>query len=101
MKRRHFVLLLTATTFAAHAGEAPESQWRGNPTTLATLLQDGYRIVSVVGDPHGKAGSVETFYLQRDQSAFKCVEQHPPLEPRSRTPNASFGCFELVQPYTK
>ena len=100
MKLRPFVLLLTTVTFAAHAGEAADSQWQANPTTLATLLQDGYRIVSVIGEPHGKAGSAETFYLQRDQSAFKCVEQHA-FEPKPRTPTALFGCFELVQPYTK
>jgi len=99
MKLRPVAVLFTFAASIAHAGQVADSQWRANSTTLATLLQDGYRIVSVISVPRGNAGSAETFYLQRDQSAFKCVEQHLPEAKTKASGASSFGCFELVQPY--
>jgi len=99
MKLRPLAVLLSTVASIAHAGQAADSQWRANATTLATLLQDGYRIVSVIGVPRGNAGSTETFYLQRDQSAFKCIEQHLSDAKTKASGGPSFACFELVQPY--
>jgi hypothetical protein len=98
MKLRLAALLLSAAAFAVHAEDTPDSQWRASPMTLATLLQDGYRIVTVLDGARGNAGSIETFYLQRDQSAFRCFQQRQ-SDLKTRTPDAPFGCFELVQPF--
>src|SRR5579871_2818008 len=66
-------LVCATVTFAAQAqtSAAPDSQWRASPTTLATLLQDGYKIVAVVNGVRGNAGPADTIFVQRDQSAFK------------------------------
>lgn len=98
MPVRFAALVLAAVTLNVHAQEAPDSEWQANPVTLATLLQDGYRIVSVIEAPRADAGSLAAFYLQRDQNAFKCLEQRQP-EPQTKTPGTHFSCFELVQPH--
>ncbi len=87
------VILFAASSLAAHAETAqPDGQWRANPITLSTLLQDGYKIVAVVSGAHGSAGSADTIFVQRDQSAFKCID---PSQSDAKTKAA---CFELVQP---
>ncbi|MFP3565644.1 hypothetical protein [Paraburkholderia sp. SIMBA_030] len=86
------VILFAASSLAAHAETAPDGQWRANPTTLSTLLQDGYKIVAVLNSAHGSAGSTDTIFVQRDQSAFKCID---PSQAEAKTKAA---CFELVQP---
>ncbi|MGF6775711.1 hypothetical protein [Paraburkholderia sp. GAS334] len=88
---------LAMASLAAHAEPVPDSQWQASQVTLFTLVQDGYRIVSVIDERHGEANSTQTFYLQREQGAFKCVEQHQ-VEPKTRTPEGQFACFELSQP---
>jgi hypothetical protein len=88
---------LAGTTAALSAqAQAPgtsDSQWRAASTTLATLLQDGYKIVAVVNDARGNAGPADTIFVQRDQSAFKCID---PLQPDARA--KAPACYELVPP---
>ncbi|NYH23704.1 hypothetical protein GGD40_003183 [Paraburkholderia bryophila] len=75
----------------------PDSQWRPTQTTLSTLLQDGYKIVAVVNGAHGSAGPADTIFVQRDQSAFKCIDPQQP-EARTKTPTTPPVCYELVPP---
>ncbi|HEY2021131.1 hypothetical protein [Paraburkholderia sp.] len=73
-----------------------DSQWRASPTTLATLLQDGYRIVAVVNGVRGNAGPADTIFVQRDQSAYKCID---PQQADANTKAATApACYELVPP---
>ncbi|MFM0202340.1 hypothetical protein PQR53_20990 [Paraburkholderia fungorum] len=88
------VLLVGASPLTAAAQTPPDSQWRTSPITLSTLLQDGYKIVAVVNEAHGNAGAADTIFVQRDQSAFKCID---PQQPDSKS-KPSAACFELVQP---
>jgi hypothetical protein len=88
-------LLGAASALTAHAQSAPDSQWRSSPLTLSTLLQDGYRIAAVVNDAHG-ADAGNTIFVQRDQSAFKCLDPQP-TDAKSRA-TASPACYELVPP---
>jgi hypothetical protein len=68
-----------------------DSQWRASSTMLATLLQDGYKIVAVVNN-----GPADTIFVQRDQSAFKCID--PQQADAKAKPSAASGCYELVPP---
>jgi hypothetical protein len=90
-------LLSGAAAFAAQAQTSPDSQWRASATTLSTLLQDGYKIVAVVNGAHGSAGPADTIFVQRDQSAFKCIDPQQP-DAKTRTSVAPPACFELVPP---
>ncbi|WP_176058788.1 hypothetical protein [Paraburkholderia sp. BCC1876] len=81
----------------AQSQTPPDSQWRPTPTTLSTLLQDGYKIVAVVNSARGSAGTADTIFVQRDQSAFKCIDPQPP-EARTKTPTTPPVCYELVPP---
>jgi hypothetical protein len=89
-------LTLAGTTAAltAHAQaqnpNTSDSQWRASSTMLATLLQDGYKIVAVVNN-----GPAETIFVQRDQSAFKCID---PQQPDAKAKSSAAGCYELVPP---
>ncbi|MFT4065091.1 hypothetical protein [Paraburkholderia sp.] len=90
--------LLAAATLPAQAQTpaSSDSQWRASPLTLATLLQDGYRIVAVVNGVRGNAGPADTIFVQRDQSAFKCID---PQQPEAKTRAAAApACYELVPP---
>jgi hypothetical protein len=60
---------------------------------LSTLLQNGYKIVAVVNTPRGAGGPADTIFVQRDQSAFKCIDPQQP-DARTKAP----ACFELVPP---
>ena len=92
------VALLGATlTLTAQAQIPPDSQWRTSPITLSTLLQDSYKIVAVVNGTHGNAGPADTIFVQRDQSAFKCIDPQQP-DARTKTSVAPPACFELVPP---
>ncbi|EIF29760.1 hypothetical protein BCh11DRAFT_05217 [Burkholderia sp. Ch1-1] len=82
---------------AAQAQTPSDSQWRTSATTLSTLLQDGYKIVAVVNGAHGNAGPAETIFVQRDQSAFKCIDPQQP-DAKTKTSVAPPACFELVPP---
>jgi hypothetical protein len=87
----------TATlTAQAQTPAMSDSQWRASSTTLATLLQDGYRIAAVVNGARGNSGPVDTIFVQRDQSAFKCID---PQQPDGKTKtSAAPACYELVPP---
>lgn len=86
-----------SATLPAQAQTSPDNQWRATSTTLSTLLQDGYKIVAVLNGAHGNAGPVDTIFVQRDQSAFKCIDPQQP-DTKTRTPIAPAACFELVPP---
>ena len=90
-------LLGAASTLTAQAQAAPDSQWRTTQLTLATLLQDGYKIVAVVNEPHGTSGPADTIFVQRDQSAFKCIDPQQ-SDTRAKATVAPPACFELVPP---
>ncbi|NPT53379.1 hypothetical protein [Paraburkholderia elongata] len=85
-------LVTAASSLCANAQTPPDSQWRASPITLPTLLQDGYKIVAVVNGARVNAGSADTIFVQRDQSAFKCIDPSP-ADAKARA-----ACFELVQP---
>ena len=85
-----FALLGAASAPTAQAQTSPDSQWRASATTLSTLLQDGYKIVAVVNSAHSNSGPTDTIFVQRDQSAFKCID---PQQPDAKTKAA---CFELA-----
>lgn len=76
----------------------PDSQWRATQTTLSTLLQDGYKIVAVVNSAHGSASSADTIFVQRDQSAFKCIDPQQQAEAKTKTAATPPVCYELVPP---
>lgn len=86
-------LACTASALNAQAQTSPGSQWRASVTTLSTLLQDGYKIVAVVNGAHGSAGTADTIFVQRDQSAFKCIDPQQP-DAKTKAP----ACFELAPP---
>ena len=91
------IALLSGTAaFAAQAQTPPDSQWRTSSTTLSTLLQDGYKIVAVVTGTHA-TGPADTIFVQRDQSAFKCIDPQQ-TDAKTRTSVAPPACFELVPP---
>ncbi|OLL29788.1 hypothetical protein BTH42_20310 [Burkholderia sp. SRS-W-2-2016] len=84
----------TALTAQAQTPTTSNDQWRAASTTLATLLQDGYKIVAVVNNgAHGNAAPADTIFVQRDQSAFKCIDPQQP-DPKAKAP----ACYELVPP---
>jgi hypothetical protein len=87
------VALLAAAPLTANAQTPPGSQWRASPITLSALLQDGYKIVAVVNGAYVNGGSADTIFVQRDQSAFKCIDPQQP-DAKTKAP----ACFELVQP---
>ncbi|MBN3806455.1 hypothetical protein GXB81_25865 [Paraburkholderia sp. Ac-20336] len=89
-------LVCAGATLAARAQTPADSQWRASPMTLATLLQDGYRIAAVVNDTRGNGGPADTIFVQRDQSAFKCID---PQQSDAKTRQAETpACYELVPP---
>ncbi|MEX3857422.1 hypothetical protein [Paraburkholderia sp. BR10923] len=77
-------------TAQAQTPSTSDSQWRASSTMLATLLQDGYKIVAVVNN-----GPADTIFVQRDQSAFKCIDAQ---QPEAKAKTAAAGCYELVPP---
>ncbi|WP_027212510.1 hypothetical protein [Burkholderia sp. WSM2232] len=82
-----------ASVSSGYAQSPADNQWRASQMTLSTLLQNGYRIVAVVNTPRGDGGPADTIFVQRDQSAFKCIDPQAP-EPGKKAP----GCYELAPP---
>lgn len=82
---------------AVQAQTPPDSQWRTSATTLSTLLQNGYKIVAVVHSAQGSAGPADTIFVQRDQSAFKCIDRQQ-SDAKTRASVAPPACLELVPP---
>ncbi|HVE08193.1 MAG TPA: hypothetical protein VNE00_13150 [Paraburkholderia sp.] len=70
------------------------SQWKepDDLTTMQTLVQNGYRLVSVAVYQSGPALNRE-FYLQRDQSVYRCTEE------TTAAARAALACVELAQPH--
>ncbi|XUW87935.1 hypothetical protein OH764_14195 [Burkholderia sp. M6-3] len=88
------IALLGAASATAVLAQTPtDNQWRASQTTLSTLLQNGYKIVAVVNTPRGAGGPADTIFVQRDQSAFKCIDPQAP-EAGKTAP----GCYELAPP---
>ena len=99
MNRYVSALLLLSASMAAAAEESPSSQWRYVELSLQDLIQNGYNMVSVTSEAANPDGaSVETFFLQKGNSAFKCSETHV-NNVKARRSVALFGCWELVKPY--
>ncbi|MDE1182006.1 hypothetical protein [Paraburkholderia sp.] len=97
-----FLISVALGVTAARAQTAPDLQWKTVPSmTLATLVQSGYRIVAVTKMPSAagsKSKAVTEYVLQKEASAFTCVEDGQPA--RASDDGASqFRCDELVQPY--
>ncbi|CAD6507566.1 hypothetical protein LMG28727_00071 [Paraburkholderia kirstenboschensis] len=92
------IALLGAASATAVLAQTPtDNQWRASQTTLSTLLQNGYKIVAVVNTPRGVGGPADTIYVQRDQSAFKCIDPQGPEAGKEAGKNAP-GCYELAPP---
>ncbi|ASV98197.1 hypothetical protein [Paraburkholderia aromaticivorans] len=93
-----FIVLLGGAAASAVQAQTPsDSQWRTSATTLSTLLQNGYKIVAVVNGTQGSTGPADTIFVQRDQSAFKCIDPQQP-DAKARAAVAPPACFELVPP---
>lgn len=92
-------VLLCLATVSAHA--APDAQWKDQSTTLATLVQSGYRLVAVDHAPSPNTPGVLTtvYYVQKDTSMAACSEAHRVVDAKKGTKTAEFTCSELVQPY--
>ncbi|HYS62735.1 MAG TPA: hypothetical protein VEN30_02775 [Paraburkholderia sp.] len=90
-------LASAASVLTAHAQTSSDSQWRPSSMTLSTLLQNGYRIVAVVNGAQGTTGPADTIFVQRDQSAFKCIDSQQP-DAKAKPSATPPGCFELVPP---
>jgi hypothetical protein len=86
-----------ASSLSAQAQTPPDSQWLTSQSTLPTLLQDDYRIVAVANGAHGNAGAADTIFVQRDQSAFKCIDPQQ-ADAKTKASVAPPACFELVPP---
>ncbi|CAB3648696.1 hypothetical protein [Paraburkholderia rhynchosiae] len=90
-------LLGAASALAVQAQAPTDNQWRVSQTTLSTLLQNGYKIVAVVNTPRGDGGPADTIFVQRDQSAFKCVDPQASDAGKDVGRKAP-GCYELAPP---
>ncbi|MFP3603133.1 hypothetical protein [Paraburkholderia sp. SIMBA_053] len=91
------IALLGAASATAVLAQSTDNQWRASQTTLSTLLQNGYKIVAVVNTARGAGGSADTIFVQRDQSAFKCIDPQAPEAGKEAGKNAP-GCYELAPP---
>ncbi|CAH2926964.1 MAG: FIG00463515: hypothetical protein [uncultured Paraburkholderia sp.] len=88
------VALLGAASVTATQAQTPtDNQWRASQSTLSTLLQNGYKIVAVVNTARRDGAPADTIFVQRDQSAFKCIDPQGP-EPGKKAP----ACYELAPP---
>lgn len=92
-------LVLIASAISSYAAELPTSQWKIVGLSLFDLLQAGYRIAAVTSNPSSDGASTETFFLQKNEGTYKCIEVHV-TDVKARESVALFNCFELVQPYT-
>jgi hypothetical protein len=99
MKNIAAATLLTLSALSAHA--APNQQWKDDSTTFATLVQSGYRLVTVDHAPSADSPSLQTtvYYLQKDSSVFTCLEAHRAVDAKTGSAAGEFSCAELVQPY--
>ncbi|GAB7547454.1 MULTISPECIES: hypothetical protein [unclassified Cupriavidus] len=89
---------LATVALSAQAVQAPDSQWQRVGLSLSELVGRGYGIAAVTSDSSPNGVSTETFYLQRGESAYKCIEVHA-IDFKAKKSAALFDCFELVTPY--
>jgi hypothetical protein len=96
-----FALSAISALPASSAQAAPNQQWKDDSTTFATLIQSGYRLVTVDHVPGADSqGSMSTvYYLQKESSVFACHESHHVGDARPGSASGEFACAELVQPY--
>lgn len=99
MKRIAATLLLGLAAGSALA--APNTQWKDASTTLATLIQSGYRLVAVDHAPASNNPALTTtvYYVQKDTSMGACSEVHHIVDAKKGVMTSEFTCSELVQPY--
>lgn len=90
------ILLIAAT--ASAADEMASSQWKYGNLSMYELVGNGYSIVAAASDVNPRGVSLETFFLQKGNSVYKCSETHV-SDVRTRKTAAMFGCWELVKPY--
>lgn len=90
--------VLIASAISSHAAEPPTSQWKMVGLSLFDLVQAGYRIVVVTSNPSSGGAIVETFFLQKNEGIYKCIEVHV-TDVKAMESVALLNCFELVQPY--
>jgi hypothetical protein len=98
MKKTIVTFVLGTALLSAHAKAEPSDQWRPSETTLATLVQSGYRIVAVTASAATTDMGTNAYYLQRDASVFRCFERRAGRS-SERSAFASLSCEELVQPF--
>jgi hypothetical protein len=95
------IIFLAGIALTARAAPPDDfaGQWQDTDKTLATLVQEGYRIVAVTsGGAAGKAASSRTeYFLQRDRSAYRCSETEA-MGPGAAAGKWTVRCLELVQP---
>lgn len=86
---------LLALTASAHADE-PSSQWRFTETTLFDLIQNNYTIAAVTsGTARNGAAAEDTFFLQKTNSVFKCLESR---DAGAKRASGAVECYELTKP---
>jgi hypothetical protein len=95
--------VLSATVAAgAMAAEPDQLQWKSSDTSMASLVEQGYRIVSVLQSDTSKKEIVSftrTYVLQRDRSVFTCTESTLANADTFKSAHR-LGCAELVQPFS-
>ena len=91
-------LALLITVLSAHADEPPTAQWRPVKQSLADLVGAGFSVVAIANEPPGMGVSMQTLFLQKGTSLFKCTETHVG-NANAKKSTALFLCWELVQPY--
>lgn len=89
---------LATAALSAQAVEAPDSQWQRVGLSLSELVARGYGIAAVTNDSTPIGVATETFFLQRGESAYKCIEVHA-YDSKAKKSAVLFDCFELVTPY--
>jgi hypothetical protein len=91
-------LFLATVALSVRAVEAPESQWQRVQLSLIDLVGRGFGIAAVTNDSSPNGVATETFFLQRGENAYKCIEVHT-YDQKTKKSAALFDCFELVTPY--
>jgi hypothetical protein len=99
MKKIAASALLAFSVLSAHA--APNQQWKEDSTSFATLIQSGYRLVTVdhTPSPDSSGSTTTVYYLQKDSNVFICHESHRTGDAKAGSVASEFACSELVQPY--
>ncbi len=94
---RAIAALLVGISTSVMADDSPTGQWKMTQQSLSDLVEAGYSIVAVTNDSSGGT-PMDTFFLQKGTSAYKCIELHA-NDFKSGTIAAMFNCWVLVKPY--